>query len=105
MNNFRARRHPDRGGEHPPRLSSVRHPPSTARCLDAVPEGHGISTAIHYPAPIHAQPAYRGRLGDVGSLPDTEQAAQEIVSLPMYPELSEQDVKTVARAIREFVAQ
>jgi dTDP-4-amino-4,6-dideoxygalactose transaminase len=84
-------------------LYVIRHPQRDA--LMQFLQEHGISTAIHYPAPIHAQPAYRGRLGDVGSLPDTEQAAQEIVSLPMYPELSEQDVKTVAQAIREFVAQ
>jgi dTDP-4-amino-4,6-dideoxygalactose transaminase len=62
----------------------------------------GIGTAIHYPLPIHLQPAYRGRLGDVGSLPETEQAAREILSLPMFPELPESDVKTVADAIREF---
>jgi dTDP-4-amino-4,6-dideoxygalactose transaminase len=62
----------------------------------------GIGTAIHYPIPIHLQPAYRGRLGDKGSLPETEKAAREIVSLPMYPELSEEEVKTVAHAIREF---
>jgi dTDP-4-amino-4,6-dideoxygalactose transaminase len=62
----------------------------------------GIGTAIHYPVPIHLQPAYRGRLGDVGSLPETEKAAREILSLPMFPELPEADVKTVAEAIREF---
>jgi dTDP-4-amino-4,6-dideoxygalactose transaminase len=62
----------------------------------------GIGTAIHYPVPIHLQPAYRGRLGDIGSLPETERAAQEILSLPMFPELPESDVKVVADAIREF---
>ncbi len=62
----------------------------------------GIGSAIHYPQPIHLQPAYRGRLGDVGSLPETEKAAKEILSLPMFPELNESDLKTVAEAIREF---
>jgi dTDP-4-amino-4,6-dideoxygalactose transaminase len=65
----------------------------------------GVGTAIHYPVPVHLQPAYRDRLGDVGSLPETERAAQEIVSLPMYPELSDEDVRSVAQAIREFAAQ
>jgi dTDP-4-amino-4,6-dideoxygalactose transaminase len=65
----------------------------------------GIGTAIHYPVPIHLQPAYRGRLGDAGSLPETEKAAREIVSLPMYPELSAEEVQTVAQAIREFAKQ
>jgi dTDP-4-amino-4,6-dideoxygalactose transaminase len=62
----------------------------------------GIGTAIHYPMPIHLQPAYRGRLGDTGSLPETEKTAREILSLPMFPELSESAVKTVAEAIRDF---
>ncbi|HZY43547.1 MAG TPA: DegT/DnrJ/EryC1/StrS family aminotransferase [Anaerolineae bacterium] len=62
----------------------------------------GIGTAIHYPMPIHLQPAYRGRLGDTGSLPETEKAANEILSLPMFPELAEGDVKIVADAIRAF---
>lgn len=62
----------------------------------------GIGSAIHYPQPIHLQPAYRGRLGDAGSLPETEKAAIEILSLPMFPELNESDLKTVADAIRSF---
>ena len=83
-------------------LYVVRHPQRDA--LMQFLRERGIGTAIHYPVPIHLQPAYRGRLGDVGSLPETERAAREIVSLPMYPELSEDDVGAVAQAIREFAA-
>jgi dTDP-4-amino-4,6-dideoxygalactose transaminase len=83
-------------------LYVIRHPQRNA--LMQYLHERGIGTAIHYPAPIHLQPAYRGRLGEVGSLPETERAAREIVSLPMYPELSEDDVRTVARSIREFAA-
>jgi dTDP-4-amino-4,6-dideoxygalactose transaminase len=61
-----------------------------------------IGTLIHYPVPIHLQPAYRGRLGDVGSLPETERAAREILSLPMFPELTEAEVRQVAEAIQAF---
>ncbi len=81
-------------------LYVVRHPQRDA--LRQFLSERGIGTAIHYPVPIHLQPAYRGRLGDSGSLPETERAAQEIVSLPMYPELREDEVKMVAEAIREF---
>ncbi len=81
-------------------LYVIRHPQRDALMQFLLERG--IGTAIHYPVPIHLQPAYRGRLGDVGSLPETERAAREIVSLPMYPELSEKDVGTVAQAIREF---
>jgi dTDP-4-amino-4,6-dideoxygalactose transaminase len=65
----------------------------------------GVGTAVHYPVSIHLQPAYRGRLGDAGSLPETERAAREIISLPMYPELATDDARKVAQAIREFAAQ
>lgn len=84
-------------------LYVIRHPHRAA--LMQFLRDRGIGTAIHYPVPVHLQPAYRGRLGDVGSLPKTERAAQEIVSLPMYPELSEVDVRSVAQAIREFAVQ
>jgi dTDP-4-amino-4,6-dideoxygalactose transaminase len=84
-------------------LYVIRHPQREA--LMSHLRERGIGTAIHYPVPIHLQPAYRGRLGEVGLLPETERAAREIVSLPMYPELSADDVRTVTRAIREFAAQ
>lgn len=84
-------------------LYVIRHPQRDA--LRAHLRECGIGTAIHYPVPIHLQPAYRGRLGDEGSLPETERAAREIVSLPMYPELDVDEVQTVAQAIREFATQ
>jgi dTDP-4-amino-4,6-dideoxygalactose transaminase len=70
--------------------------------LQAFLKGRDIGTLIHYPLPVHLQPAYRGRLGDVGSLPETERAANQVLSLPMFPELSEIEVQQVAEAIREF---
>jgi dTDP-4-amino-4,6-dideoxygalactose transaminase len=63
---------------------------------------HNISTLIHYPVPVHLQPAYRGRLGDLGSFPVSEQVAGEIMSLPLYPELPEAQIETVIRAIAEY---
>jgi dTDP-4-amino-4,6-dideoxygalactose transaminase len=71
--------------------------------LQAFLKERGVGTLIHYPVPIHLQPAYRGRLGDVGSFPETEHAAREILSLPMFPELSESEVRQVAKVVREFV--
>ncbi len=88
---------------HAYHLYVIRHPQRDA--LMQFLRERGIGAAIHYPVPIHLQPAYRGRLGDEGSLPETEKAAREIVSLPMYPELSQEDVKAVAQVIREFAAQ
>ena len=58
-----------------------------------------IATAVHYPQPVHLQPAYRGRLRQIGSLHATEQACREIVSLPMYPQLPVVDVERVCAAV------
>jgi len=61
-----------------------------------------IGTLIHYPIPIHLQDSHRDMgMGD-GSLPETEKAAKEIVSLPMYIGLSDDDVLQVCSAIRDL---
>ena len=66
-------------------------------------QGHlreaGISTGIHYPVPIHPQPAYRELGYERGSFPVTEQYAGQILSLPMYPELDPGSIERVADAI------
>ena len=64
----------------------------------------GIATQVHYPVPVHLQKAYRDLGYTPGSLPHTEQAAAEILSLPLYPELTDDDVQYVAAALRETVA-
>lgn len=61
---------------------------------------HGIQTAIHYAVPAHLQPAYASLGYGRGSLPESELAANQVLSLPMYPELSELSVRTVAEAIK-----
>jgi dTDP-4-amino-4,6-dideoxygalactose transaminase len=59
-----------------------------------------IGTGIHFPIPIHLQPACRN-LGYVeGDLPHTESVAGEILSIPMYPELSEAQMEYVAAALK-----
>lgn len=64
----------------------------------------GIATAVHYPVPVHQQPAYAGRISAITSLSETEAAAREILSLPMFPELSENQVNTVTAQIHEWPA-
>ncbi len=59
----------------------------------------GIATLVHYPVPVHLQPAYAGRLLCPGGLAQTERAAREVLSLPMYPELAPEQVARVAEAI------
>ena len=59
----------------------------------------GVGAAIHYPVPIHLQPAYLGRLRGSDRLSETERAATEVMSLPMYPELPDADASTVVTAL------
>ncbi len=62
----------------------------------------GIATGIHYPVPLHLQPAY-GRLGYKRSdFPYAERAASEVLSLPIYPELTDEQVRLIAQTVNEF---
>ena len=69
--------------------------------LRQVLAGEGIATGIHYPIPLHLQPACRQYGYTPGSLPVTERIAERIVSLPMYPELSTEQIQTVVKAIKK----
>jgi dTDP-4-amino-4,6-dideoxygalactose transaminase len=65
----------------------------------------GIGSGIHYPMPVHRQPAYRGRLAcGPSGLGVTERAAAQILSLPMYPQLCEAAVDRVIAEIRAFLS-
>lgn len=60
----------------------------------------GIGALVHYPVPVHRQPAYATN----DSLPNTERAAMTVLSLPMYPELKDDEQQQVIDAVREFRA-
>lgn len=62
----------------------------------------GIGTAMHYPQPIHLQPAYKGRIRGCESLINTELLYKRILSIPMYPELSKTQVSTVIDAVKAW---
>jgi dTDP-3-amino-3,4,6-trideoxy-alpha-D-glucose transaminase len=62
----------------------------------------GIQTIIHYPVPVHLQEAYRDLNVPAGALPEAENAAKEIVSLPFYPEIREEEINFLTTTIREF---
>jgi len=65
----------------------------------------GIGTLVHYPVPVHRQPAYQGRIAQSGSLARAEEIAGRVLSLPMYPELECGQVAAVADAIRAWDAR
>lgn len=62
----------------------------------------GIATAVHYPTPIHLQGPYRG--GPIG-LPATERAAAEVLSLPLFPEMTDDELGVVSGAVRAFFTE
>jgi dTDP-4-amino-4,6-dideoxygalactose transaminase len=66
----------------------------------------GVATAVHYPVPVHEQPAYAGRirLGPSRCRIST-QTAQEVVSLPMYPEMTDGQVEQVCLAVQQSLAE
>jgi dTDP-4-amino-4,6-dideoxygalactose transaminase len=64
----------------------------------------GVQTGIHYPIPIHLQPAYADLDHKVGDFPNAEHLADNVLSLPMYPELRTEQIELVATEIERFFA-
>jgi dTDP-4-amino-4,6-dideoxygalactose transaminase len=62
--------------------------------------GHGIDTAVHYPTPLHLQPVFRRE--PRGDLPESERASQEVLSLPLFPEMTAEEQTAVVDAIVAF---
>lgn len=67
-------------------------------------EANGVGAMIHYPAPVHQQPAYIGKNIFADGLTHTEQICREILSLPIYPELTDEEVEKVAEACGSYCA-
>jgi dTDP-3-amino-3,4,6-trideoxy-alpha-D-glucose transaminase len=65
-------------------------------------DAHGVASAIHYPTPIHLQPAYADLGYGPGSLPVAERMAGEICSLPVFPAISEAEIEAIAAAAASF---
>lgn len=86
------------GGDHVYHQYVIRHPRRDA--LREALKAQGIGTLIHYPVPVHLQPAYAGRVRKAGSLEKTEQAAATVLSLPMYPELTHDQARRVTAALK-----
>ncbi len=70
--------------------------------LQAHLKENGVGALIHYPVPINLQPAYKGKIRGGDALPETERAAKEVLSLPIYPELGPRDLDAVIRAVKDF---
>ena len=64
-------------------------------------QSNGIGTGIHYPIPVHLQPCWAELGHKPGDFPESEKAAKEVLSLPMFPELSDTEIEMVAAAIKQ----
>lgn len=72
--------------------------------LQAELRSQGIATGIHYPVPVHLQPAYAGRVAmGPAACHETTTASQQVMSLPMFPQLTDLQVEVVATALRRLV--
>jgi dTDP-4-amino-4,6-dideoxygalactose transaminase len=91
------------GGRHVFHCYVVRVPDGKRDALRQFLSERGIGTGVHYPVPIHLQQASAFLGYRQGDFPVTERLANEVVSLPMYPELSDTQVDTVAGAVAEFM--
>jgi dTDP-3-amino-2,3,6-trideoxy-4-keto-D-glucose/dTDP-3-amino-3,4,6-trideoxy-alpha-D-glucose/dTDP-2,6-dideoxy-D-kanosamine transaminase len=90
------------GSEHVAHLCVVRTP-DRAR-VQAALETQGIMTDIHYPIPDHRQPAIRDIMPITAELPITDAMAGQVLTLPCFPELTNEESQTVCRALRETLA-
>jgi dTDP-4-amino-4,6-dideoxygalactose transaminase len=81
------------------RLDSLDIREGLARAL----KEQGIETGVHYPVPNHLQPAITDKFGTQPPLPKTEDYTRRILSLPMFPTLREEEVKTVADAVKAYL--
>ena len=89
------------GAEHVYHQYVIRTPQRDA--LMASLKSHGVPTAIHYPQPVHTQPAYLGRIGiGAGGLAESERACREVLSLPMHPQLTDEAVIFAAQRINDW---
>jgi dTDP-4-amino-4,6-dideoxygalactose transaminase len=73
--------------------------------LQTALQAEGIQTGIHYPVPVHLQPAYADLGYGRGAFPRSEAASKQVLSLPLYPELSSAAVAEVADAVKRAVAR
>ena len=88
------------GNESAWHLYTVRSPrrDELKKHLDA----NGIGNAVHYPMPLHLQKAYAQLGHKPGDFPVAEQASREVLSLPMFPELTDAQIRRVAAVVKEF---
>ena len=100
----------DSGVERPTEMPWARHVyhvytlrTADREALQASLQAEGIQTGIHYSVPVHLQPAYADLGYARGSFPQSERAAAEVLSLPLYPEMTDAQLEAVSRVVQAAV--
>ena len=83
---------------------TVRVPDGKRDALRAYLQENGVGSEIYYPVPVHQQIFYTEELGYKITLPEAEQAALEVLSLPVHPALSQADLETIVSTVNKFMA-
>ncbi|AXI79165.1 DegT/DnrJ/EryC1/StrS family aminotransferase [Peterkaempfera bronchialis] len=94
------------GNEHVWHLYAVRiHPGRSRDAILAALHEAGIGAGIHYPVPVHLQPAFRSLGHGPGSFPAAEQAARELLTLPLFPQITEAQQTRVAETLAKALTR
>ena len=93
------------GCKHVYHQYTIRVPGGKRDALRAYLQEHGVGSEVYYPVPIHQQTFYVQELGYHQSLPETERAAKEVLSLPVHPGLSAADLETVVASVNDFMGK
>jgi dTDP-4-amino-4,6-dideoxygalactose transaminase len=94
----------DAGDRHVWHIYAIRVPGGRRDAMKDFLAERGVGTGIHYPVPIHLQDAAQFLGNREGELPVTERVAKEVLSLPMYPELTDEQAGYVADAVKAFMS-
>jgi perosamine synthetase len=93
------------GSTHVYHQYTIRVPDGKRDALRTYLQEHGVGSEVYYPVPIHQQTYYVQELKYNMSLPCTEQATLEVLSLPVHPALSAADLETIVAAVNDFMAK
>jgi dTDP-4-amino-4,6-dideoxygalactose transaminase len=90
------------GCEHVYHQYTVRVPEGRRDALRTYLQEHGVGSEVYYPVPVHKQSFYVEELGYADSLPAAERASAEVLSLPVHPALSQEELEQISTTVNGF---
>jgi dTDP-4-amino-4,6-dideoxygalactose transaminase len=93
------------GSQHVYHQYTVRVQDGRRDALREYLHGNGVGSEVYYPVPVHKQTFYVEELGYRVTFPESERASKEVLSLPVHPALSQEDLKTITETVNAFMTQ